>query len=66
MLRMSLNFLFLERGETMEKKYQIDKEYLPFWIAGIVILLFGKSILKVGFTLLFKISKFFIRSIFIY
>lgn len=50
----------------MEKKYQIDKDDLPFWIAGVVILLFGKSILKVGFTMLFKISKFLIRYIFIY
>ena len=45
---------------------RIEKDNLPFLIAGLVVLLFGKSILKFGFTTLFKITKFLIRSIFIY
>ncbi|GEM_PF-1675800 len=44
----------------------IEKDGLLFGIAGIIVLLFGKSILKFGFTVLFKITKFLIRSIFIY
>ena len=45
---------------------RIEKDNLPFLIAGLVVLLFGKSILKIGFILLYKTAKFLIRSIFIY
>ena len=43
-----------------------EKGDLLFGIAGIVVLLFGTSILKFGFTMLFNIAKFLVRSIFIY
>lgn len=44
----------------------IERNNLLFGIAGIIVLLFGKSILKFGFTLLFKIARLFVRSIFTY
>ena len=45
---------------------RIEKDKFPFVIAGSAVLLFGKSILKVGFILLYKTIKFLIKGIFIY
>lgn len=45
---------------------RIENKVLLFGIAGIVVLIFGTSILRFGFTVLFKIAKSLIRSIFIY
>lgn len=45
---------------------RIDNKVLLFGIAGISVLIFGTSILRLIFTVLFKIAKIFVRSIFTY
>lgn len=42
-------------------KSRIEKDELLFWIAGLIVLIFGKTILSFVFHTLLKLAKLVIR-----